>query len=139
MAEVASAVGMAELADDPRFITQAKRAQNQQELVALLAPLFKLRPAAEWLAEMDRRQVPCAPINDFADILHDPHVAHMGLVKTNRIAKWRGYKNSWVSSVYQRHSSRQIFSHPRRLALIIKLFLMSGLGQSKVSQTMPDK
>ncbi|MGB0198200.1 MAG: CaiB/BaiF CoA transferase family protein [Candidatus Puniceispirillaceae bacterium] len=79
--EVASAVGMAELADDPRFITQAKRAQNQQELVALLAPRFKLRPAAEWLAEMDRRQVPCAPINDFADILHDPHVAHMGLVK----------------------------------------------------------
>jgi len=79
--EVASAVGMAELADDPRFITQAKRAQNQQDLVALLAPRFKLRPAAEWLAEMDRRQVPCAPINDFADILHDPHVAHMGLVK----------------------------------------------------------
>ena len=80
--EVANAVGMAELADDPRFTTQGKRAQNQQELVALLAPRFKSRPAAEWLAEMDRRQVPCAPINDFADILHDPHVAHMGLVKT---------------------------------------------------------
>ena len=80
--EVANAIGMAELADDPRFITQAKRAQNQQELVALLAPRFKSRPAAEWLDEMDRRQVPCAPINDFADILHDPHVAHMGLVKT---------------------------------------------------------
>ena len=70
--EVANAIGMAELADDPRFITQAKRAQNQQELVALLAPRFKSRPAAEWLDEMDRRQVPCAPINDFADILHDP-------------------------------------------------------------------
>ena len=83
--EVANAVGMAELADDPRFITQAKRAQNQQELVALLAPRFKSRPAAEWLAEMDRRQVPCAPINDFSDILHDSHVAHMGLVKTLKL------------------------------------------------------
>ena len=79
--EVAAAVGMPELADDPRFVTQAKRAQNQHELVALLAPQFKTKTASEWLAEMDRRQVPCAPINDFADILHDPHVAHMGLVK----------------------------------------------------------
>ena len=59
----------------------SKRAQNQEELVACWRRV-KSRPAAEWLAEMDRRQVPCAPINDFSDILHDPHVAHMGLVKT---------------------------------------------------------
>ena len=51
------------------------------DLVALLAPQFKSKTASEWLAEMDQRQVPCAPINDFADILRDPHIGHMGLVK----------------------------------------------------------
>jgi len=79
--EVADAVGLPELASDPRFATQSLRASNQDALVGLLAPQFKTKKAADWLVEMDRRNVPCAPINDFDDILQDPHVAHMGLVK----------------------------------------------------------
>jgi crotonobetainyl-CoA:carnitine CoA-transferase CaiB-like acyl-CoA transferase len=31
---------------------------------------------------MDRRGVPCAPINDYAQILSDPHVGSMGLVRS---------------------------------------------------------
>ena len=79
--EVCAAVGMDELARDVRFLTQADRAKNQTTLVAILAPVFKSRSAADWLEEMDGRNVPCAPINDFAEILRDPHVQHMGLVK----------------------------------------------------------
>ena len=30
---------------------------------------------------MDRRKVPCAPINNFSEILKDDHVKHMGLIK----------------------------------------------------------
>jgi crotonobetainyl-CoA:carnitine CoA-transferase CaiB-like acyl-CoA transferase len=62
-------------------MTQADRAKNQTILVDILAPVFKSRSAAYWLEEMDGRSVPCAPINDFAEILRDPHVKHMGLVK----------------------------------------------------------
>jgi succinate--hydroxymethylglutarate CoA-transferase len=79
--EVAEAVGLPELSSDARFTTQALRARNQDAMVAVLAPLFKTKTAAQWLTEMDKRNVPCAPINDFADILNDPHVAHMGLVQ----------------------------------------------------------
>ena len=79
--EVCAAVDKPELANDPRFLTQSDRAKNQQALVAILAPVFEGRVAADWLEEMDRRQVPCGPINDFTDILADPHVAHMGLVQ----------------------------------------------------------
>lgn len=83
--EVAEAVGLPELADDPRFVTQSFRAANQGELVALLAPRFRARTAAEWLAEMDRRNVPCAPINTYDQILDDPHVGHMGIVHPIRL------------------------------------------------------
>ena len=79
--EVCAAVGMDELANDARFLTQADRAKNQTILVDILAPVFKSRSAADWLEEMDGRNVPCAPINDFAEILRDPHVQHMGLAK----------------------------------------------------------
>lgn len=74
------AAGRPELADDPRFATQLLRAKNQRELAQILTPLFAERPAHKWLDEFDRRGIACAPINTFAEILNDPHVAHMGLV-----------------------------------------------------------
>ena len=79
--EVCAAVDMQTLAEDARFVTQADRAKNQDALVAILAPVFKSRSATDWLIEMDRRNVPCAPINDFSEVLSDPHVQHMGIVK----------------------------------------------------------
>ncbi len=78
--EVCLAVDLPELRNDARFVTQSLRARNQHELAALLQPCFSKKTAAHWLAEFDRRGVPCAPINDFAEILADPHVAAMGIV-----------------------------------------------------------
>jgi len=78
--EVCDAVGLPALQDDARFATQGRRAANQRELAALLQPRFAGRSAAQWLAEFDRRGVPCAPINDFADILADPHVKERGWI-----------------------------------------------------------
>jgi succinate--hydroxymethylglutarate CoA-transferase len=78
--EVCEAVEMPELEKDPRFVTQELRAKNQHELVEILESSFKQRSAAEWLAEMDQRGVPCAPINTYPQILSDPQVAAMGLV-----------------------------------------------------------
>jgi len=76
--EVCEAVGQPALREDPRFVTQSLRAAHQRELAALLQPHFARRSADDWLREFDRRGVPCAPINDFADILADPHVRESG-------------------------------------------------------------
>jgi crotonobetainyl-CoA:carnitine CoA-transferase CaiB-like acyl-CoA transferase len=80
-AEVCDAVGLSELRNDARFVTQSLRARNQHELAALLQSSFAQRTAGEWLTEFDRRGVPCAPINDFAEVLADPHVEAMGIVQ----------------------------------------------------------
>ncbi len=80
-AEVADAVGLPELATDERFTTQMLRAKNQAEIVALLQPHFSKRTAAYWLEEMDRRGVPCSPINTYPDILQNEQVDHMNLVR----------------------------------------------------------
>jgi crotonobetainyl-CoA:carnitine CoA-transferase CaiB-like acyl-CoA transferase len=83
--EVCQACGVEPLVKDPRFLTQRDRAKNQHELVEILAPIFATRTADDWLAEMDRRGVPCAPINSYPEILADPQVAHMGLVMDLRL------------------------------------------------------
>ncbi len=79
--EVCGAVGKPDLARDSRFTSQMLRAKNQGELCEILNPLFLQKTAAEWLEEMDRRGVPCAPINDYPQILADPQVQSMELVR----------------------------------------------------------
>ncbi len=82
---VCEVVGRPELADDERFATQVARAAHQKELTAILQPIFATRTAQEWLRELDERGVPCAPVNDFHDILHDPHVLGMGIIGEVRL------------------------------------------------------
>lgn len=78
--EVADAVGLPELAQDPRFASQALRAKNQEEMLDLLQPEFEKQTVAHWLEEMDRRGVPCSPINTYPDVLESEQVRHAGLV-----------------------------------------------------------
>lgn len=79
--EVCGAVGQPDLAKDARFTSQMLRAKNQGELRDILNPLFLRKTAAEWLTEMDRRGVPCSPINDYPQVLSDPQVESMELVR----------------------------------------------------------
>ncbi len=83
--EVTEAVGKPELLADRRFKSQLDRARNQSALAEILEAEFRKRPAAEWLAEMDRRGVPCSPINSYPEVFSDPHVQSMGLVRPLRL------------------------------------------------------
>jgi crotonobetainyl-CoA:carnitine CoA-transferase CaiB-like acyl-CoA transferase len=70
-----------DLAKDPRFATQSVRAKNRVVLAETLAPVFKTRPAAEWLALLEKEGVPCAPIFDYREALNNEHIDAIGLVR----------------------------------------------------------
>lgn len=70
---------------DPRFATPTLRARHQDELLELLAPVFRERDAASWLAAFAAAGVPCAPINHYSDVLADAQVEHMGWVQPLRL------------------------------------------------------
>ena len=63
------------LARDPRFATRADRLQRRAELTALLAPVFRTRTVAEWMARLEAHDVLCAPVNRYADLPRDPQIA----------------------------------------------------------------
>ena len=79
--EVCEAVEMEHLKNDIRFKTQSDRAKNQNQLSEILTKKFLKHDAKYWLKEMDKRKVPCAPINNFETILNDKHIKHMEIVK----------------------------------------------------------
>lgn len=79
-------VGMPELADDVRFKTQLQRAKNQKELAALVQPVLSERDAAAWISAFDSKGIPCATVLNFQEVLADPHVAHMDIVKPLKLS-----------------------------------------------------
>ena len=66
--------GCSELATDQRFVRNAGRVRHREILVPLLAARLKLKPRAEWLAELESAKVPAGPINDLAEVFADPQV-----------------------------------------------------------------
>lgn len=72
---LAEALGMAELAADPRFATNAARTANQSALEALLEARLASAPAAHWLERLGAAGVPAGPVNRISDALAMEQVA----------------------------------------------------------------
>ena len=43
-------------------------------------PIFLTRNAGEWVAALDAKGIPCAPVLDYREILSNEQVEHLGLV-----------------------------------------------------------
>ncbi len=67
-ASLVSALGLPELAEDPRFATNADRVASRDELVPLLAERFAAEPRAHWLAVLGEANVPAAPVQDVSEV-----------------------------------------------------------------------
>jgi len=74
-AAMARLAGRPELATDPRFASVPLRLMNVDALYAELAAVLATRTTAEWLAEMDRADIPAMPVNGPEALRQDPHLA----------------------------------------------------------------
>jgi crotonobetainyl-CoA:carnitine CoA-transferase CaiB-like acyl-CoA transferase len=68
------ALGQPALADDPRYVNFANRAENMDSLGPLLQQILLQRPAAEWAAHFQAAGVLAHPVADYGDWMADPHV-----------------------------------------------------------------
>ena len=68
------ALGKPEWADDPRYRTNQKRAENRTALIQEIEAILRQRSSAEWVAIMDRHQIPCGPLLSVSEILEHPQV-----------------------------------------------------------------
>ncbi len=67
-------LGKPELAANEKFATNSTRVQNREEIIALLASIFKMASVAEWLEKLDKAEIPCGPINNFEQVFSMPQV-----------------------------------------------------------------
>ena len=73
--------GRPELSEDPRYETISARTENVSELYAVAEELLGERTTAEWLADLEKAEVPAGPVNSLEDLLADPHLASRDLIR----------------------------------------------------------
>jgi crotonobetainyl-CoA:carnitine CoA-transferase CaiB-like acyl-CoA transferase len=67
---------------DHRYSSQAARAKYIPEIYDALAELMKTRTTAEWIALLERADIPVARMNSIEDVVHDPHLTASGFFAT---------------------------------------------------------
>ena len=75
-------LGLPELIDDPRFLTNEDRYRNKEALWKELEAAFLTRPSTEWLERLQGGDIPSAPVNTVDRALADPQVRHRNMVVT---------------------------------------------------------
>jgi len=73
-------VGCPEVADDPRFATNALRTEHHLELQVELENALRSETVATWLERLEAEDLPCGPINDVAAVLAHPQVRARNMV-----------------------------------------------------------
>lgn len=63
-----------ELIEDPRFITNADRTNNEPALKEILDAVFVTDTIEHWLEKLEAAAIPCAPINTIDKVVNDPQV-----------------------------------------------------------------
>jgi len=73
------AIGRPDLKEVERFSTNSLRLRHDAELQEIIADWVAARTRDVALAELERQEVVCAPVNDARDIVRDPHFMHRTL------------------------------------------------------------
>jgi CoA:oxalate CoA-transferase len=73
--KMCNALGLAALATDPDYKTNALRQKNHGKLESVLETLLKTQTTAHWLAIMAKADIPAGPINNIEQALAHPQVA----------------------------------------------------------------
>jgi CoA:oxalate CoA-transferase len=81
-ARIVKVLGRPELAADPRFRGNPERVAHWQELEREMESALGVRTSKEWLALLEAEGVPCAPLNDVAQVMADPQVKARNMIVT---------------------------------------------------------
>jgi len=78
---LSTTVGKPEWATDPRFIDNPRRVEHQTELYAMLDAIIATKPTEYWVEQLETAGVPCAPVNNLAQMVAHPQTEALGLMQ----------------------------------------------------------
>ncbi|HXH11504.1 MAG TPA: CoA transferase [Alphaproteobacteria bacterium] len=115
--QLCEAVGLPDLAHDPRFEHRPERLANRAALMSILQQRFTTKTTDEWLEILLAHDVPAGPVNTIDRVLNDPHVKERGMVKEVHDPRHPEY-GGWMTTgnpIKLSGMSEEAFSHPPAL------------------------
>ena len=79
--QLLAAMGRTDLRDDPRFKTNADRVAHLDETDAPVGAWTRTLGKMEVFTIAKRYRIPCAPVRDVAEVMHDPHMHERGMLE----------------------------------------------------------
>jgi crotonobetainyl-CoA:carnitine CoA-transferase CaiB-like acyl-CoA transferase len=76
------AMGLGELADDPRFTTNKDRMENYDAMRPPIDRVFRTKTSAEWIAILNEAGVANGEVRNIQQMLNDPQLAARDMIKT---------------------------------------------------------
>jgi crotonobetainyl-CoA:carnitine CoA-transferase CaiB-like acyl-CoA transferase len=73
-------LGHREWADYPEFANNRSRVRHRAKLAEMVEGVMSQQPCSDWLSLLDDADIPCGPINDYAQVFADPQVAARGMM-----------------------------------------------------------
>ena len=73
-------LGHPEWADAPEFMDDTGRVRNRVALAASIEAITTEQPRSHWLSLLEANDIPCGPINDYAQVFADPQIAARQMV-----------------------------------------------------------
>jgi crotonobetainyl-CoA:carnitine CoA-transferase CaiB-like acyl-CoA transferase len=74
-------IGRPDLADDPRYRTNAARAGRYQEVRGELERALQTRTREDWVRDLTEAGVPCGSVREISEVLADPQIAAREMVR----------------------------------------------------------
>jgi crotonobetainyl-CoA:carnitine CoA-transferase CaiB-like acyl-CoA transferase len=73
-------LGHPEWSRETDFANNGNRVRNRTKLAALIEGIMSQQPSHHWLSILDAADIPCGPINNYAQVFADPQVAAREMV-----------------------------------------------------------
>ena len=85
--KLARAIGLGEMAENPRFAKNGERVKNRVELEDILEKAIAGRDREPLLKILEEADVPATPVNTVDQVMNDPQTAERGIVQRVRHTK----------------------------------------------------
>ena len=66
--------------EQPNYASDTARVKNRLTLANAIEGITSKRPCHYWLELFEQNEIPCGPINDYADVARDPHLRSRDMV-----------------------------------------------------------
>jgi crotonobetainyl-CoA:carnitine CoA-transferase CaiB-like acyl-CoA transferase len=124
--------GRQDLLDDPRFKSLASRLRHIDFLYGEVAKIALTRTNAEWLAELDRANIPGMTVNSLESLLRDPHLEATGFWQEMKHPSEGPMRLPGIPAAYGK-TPADIRRHPPRLGEhTLEVLREAGLSTAEI-------